>query len=188
MTANAVAEHILLLDRPVYMRTTPTYLDPKYSGLVLCGNNADRGVLRLRKDGYDGLLLEDPAAYEKQAATADEPFALPQGRLFGDNLDSVLQEQLDRSATVAITPTRYIHAGNAEALKGLMRAAQTIERDDVIVSVPVDLAWLRDESLGQLIAVLQRIPQPKALILGGQYDPLAKFAAAPKNSGSLSRR
>jgi hypothetical protein len=180
MAANAVAERILLLDRSVYVRTAPTYLDPKHGGLVLCGKNADRGVLRLRRDGYDGLLLEDAAAYEKQAATTDQPFALPKGHLFGNDLDSVLQEQRDYGATVALTPTRYIHAGNAEALKGLMRAARAIERDDV-VSVPVDLAWLRDESLRQLITVLQRIPPTEGLILGGQYDPPAKFVAAPKN-------
>jgi hypothetical protein len=161
VAAAAVAQRILLLDRPVYVRTPPEYLDPKHCGLVLCGNNAGRGVVWLRQDGYDSLLLEDPGAYEKQAATAEEPFALPQGRLFGNNLDSVLQEQRDRGATVAITPTRYIHAGDADALKGLMRTAQIIERSDVIVSVPIDLAWLRTESLGQLIAVLQRIPHQK---------------------------
>ena len=59
----------------------------------------------------------------------------------------MLQEQRDCGASVAMTPTRYVHAGDADALKGVMRAAQAIERDDVVVTLPIAISWLRDESL-----------------------------------------
>jgi hypothetical protein len=148
---------------------------------VLCGKNADRKARELRQEGYGSILVIDQAAYETEAATDDEPFALPEGRLFGNGLHDVLQQQLDCGADVALTPTRYVHADDADALKGVMRAAQAIERNDVIVTVPVAITWLRDEYLPQLIEILRRIPHPKALILGGQYNPLDAFAAAPKN-------
>jgi hypothetical protein len=158
-------------------------LDLDYGGLVLCGKGAEGRTRELRYAGFEGILIIDQAAYEAEAATADEPFALPEpdGRLFVGGLEGVLQEQRDCGASIAMTPTRYVHAGDAEALKGVMRAAQAIKRDDVVVTVPVDTSWLRDESLRQLTAVLQRIQHPKALILGGQFNPLEKFASAPKN-------
>jgi hypothetical protein len=148
--AQKAGQRVLLLDRPRYVAAAPPYLDPRHGGLVLCGKNADRKARELRLEGYDSILVIDQAAYESEAATDDEPFALPEGRLFGDRLDDVLQQQLDCEADVALTPTRYIHAGDADALRGVMRAAQAIERSDVIVTVPVTLSWLRDECLPQL--------------------------------------
>jgi hypothetical protein len=178
--AQKVAERVLLLDRPRYVKAVPAHLDPNHGGFVLCGKNASSRASQLRRAGYEGILVIDHAAYESEAATADEPFALPERRLFGEPLDDVLEDQLVYGASVAMTPTRYIHPGDADALKGVMREARAIERSEVIVAVPVARAWLRDESLRQLIAVLNHIPQPKALILGGQYDPLDN-RHGPKN-------
>jgi hypothetical protein len=179
--AGQLMERVLLLDRPCYVDQPPPYLDPDHGGLVLCGQNAGRQARQLRLMGYQGLLVIDPAAYESAAATSDEPFAPPpEGQLFGSSMNDVLQEQLDCGANIAMTPTRYVHAGEADALKAVMREAQAIERNDVVVAIPVAVAWLRDEFLLQLAAALQRIRQPKALILGGQYDPM-DTANAPKN-------
>jgi hypothetical protein len=184
--AQTVAERVLLLDRPKYVHAVPTHLDSDHGGLVLCGKDAGGRARQLRRAGYDSILVIDQAAYENEPATADEPFALPGGQLFGGHLDDVLQQQLDCGADVAMTPTRYVHAGDADALKGVMRAAQAIKRSDVIVTMPVAITWLRDESLQQLRAVLKRIPQPKALILGGQYDPL-DMRNTPKNLRCLAQ-
>ncbi|WP_329260754.1 hypothetical protein OG417_25000 [Actinoallomurus sp. NBC_01490] len=184
--ASAVAERILMLDRPRFVKEVPDYLDPDYGGLVLCGDNAAARTLELAKSGYSGVLLEDAAAYEKEIATGEAPFALPDGDLlFGGDLDSVLQAQIERGATAALTPTRYVPAGASDALKAIMVAAQAIDRDDVIVVVPISIAWLRRESRAQLTAVLKRIPHPVALALGGQYDPLKAFAAAPEHLRDL---
>ena len=183
--ASAVAERVLLLDRPKYVRQAAATLDAAHGGLVLCDVDAGADVIALRKSGYTGVLIEDVAAYETEVATANEPFALPEPGLFGNDLESVLQGQLDRGATVALTPTRYIPAGASDALKAIMTTAQALDRDDVIVLVPISIAWLRDESRSQLTTVLRRIPHPVALIFGGQYDPLQKFNAAPSNLRAL---
>jgi hypothetical protein len=183
--AGAVAERVLLLDRPKHVRQVPTMLDDDHGGLVLCDTGAGAGVISLRKSGYTGVLVEDVAAYEKEVATASEPFALPEPGLFGNDLESVLQGQLDRGATVALTPTRYVPAGASDALKAIMTTAQALDRDDVIVLVPVSIAWLRRESRSQLTAVLRGIPHPVALAFGDQYDPLQKFKAAPSNLRDL---
>ena len=50
-TADAVAERILLLDRPKYVRQAPTNLNAAHGGLVLCGADAGAGVIALRKSG-----------------------------------------------------------------------------------------------------------------------------------------
>jgi hypothetical protein len=183
--AQKMGQRVLLLDRPRYVSAAPPYLNLDHGGLVLCGKNAYTRARELRLQGYGGILVIDQAACESEAATKDEPFARPEGRLFGDRLDDVFQQQLDCGADVVLTPTRYVHAGDAAALKGVMSAARAIERDDVIVTVPVAVSWLRDESLPQLMEVLKRIPHPKALILGGQFNPLDAFAAAPKNLRQL---
>ena len=109
--AQRVAERVLLLDRPRYLDAAPPYLDPDHSGLVLCGQNAGGRARELRRTGYESILVIDQAAYETEAASADEPFALPEGRLFGEDLDDVLQEQLGCGVDVAVTPTRYIRRG-----------------------------------------------------------------------------
>ncbi|WP_460808154.1 hypothetical protein [Micromonospora zhanjiangensis] len=127
------------------------------------------------------MLLADPGAYRTQAATEEEPFDLPTDRLFGGDLDTVLQDQLTRGATVPVVPSRFVHAGDMSAFNGLVKAAQAIERNDVIIPVPVDAAWLRPEFLGKLTAGLRRIQGVKAIALGGQGNPMASFAKATEN-------
>ena len=80
----------------------------------------------------------------------------------------------------AITPSRYIQAGDSAAFKALVRQAQAIERDDVIVAVPVALPWLtKQQYLAQLIAGLQRIRHPKAIMFGAQKNPFDVAGAIP---------
>lgn len=184
--ARAVAQRILMLQRAKLVQGTPGYLDPDHGGLVLCGDGASARLGELRS-GFSGVLLEDLAAYEKEIATPDAPFAIPEGVLFGGDLDSVLQEQIDRGATAAIAPTRYVKAGDSAALKAILKAVDAVERDDVIVPLPVSIGWLRDEGRTQLTAVIRRMRHPVALILGGQFDPLQQFAAAPENLRGLLR-
>src|SRR5436190_10343982 len=108
--AQGLAERILLLDRPRYVAGASTDLDSDHGGLVLCGKGAESRARELRRAGYEGILVIDQAAYEADAATGDEPFAMPEpdGRLFVGGLGGVLQEQRDCGASVAMTPTRYV--------------------------------------------------------------------------------
>ena len=171
--ARTVSGRVFLLDSPQYSREVPAFLSADRSGLVLSGKG---GNSKVAAHGLvsQAMLLADPAAYTSQVATADEPFALPEddNTLFGSDLQSVLQGQRQSHAAATITPSRYIQAGDSKAFKALVRHTGAIERDDVIVAVPVSLAWLKQKQyLPQLIAGLQRIPHPKAMMFGSQKNP-----------------
>jgi hypothetical protein len=128
------------------------------------------------------LLLSDPGSYLDQVATADEPFALPEldGALFGSDLGPLLSGQRQCHAAAAITPSCYVQAGDSAAFKALVRQAREIERDDVIVAVPVALPWLtKPQYFTQLVAGLQRIPHPKAVMFGAQKNPFDVATAIP---------
>lgn len=175
------AERVFLLDRPRYVDEVPGYLDPDHGGLVLCGDGAHSRVHELRLAGFTGRLIEDAAAYEKQVATKDEPFDLPKDDgLFGVTLEDVLQGQIERGADWALTPSRYVQAGESAPLKALVKQAANLTHQNVIVVVAVSIGWLNRDFRNQLTAALKAVGHPVALVLGGQYDPLRKFAAAPE--------
>ncbi|WP_433464156.1 hypothetical protein [Spirillospora sp. CA-128828] len=178
--AQLLDQRILVLERPRFVRAIPKLVDPVHSGLVLCDAKAARHTAALRPVS-SGLLLEDQAPYEKQVATADAPFDLPEDVLFGGDLDDVLDEQRRRGADLAIAPTRYVEAGDSDALEAIMRVAAELDRDDVLFPLPVAVTWLMNDQRRQLAAVIRRIPHPVALILGGQRDPLRRFTDAPHN-------
>jgi len=174
-----VAGRIFLLNNPAFTDSVPTFLAAGHSGLVLCGRGCNTKLSKIWRQGI-GPLVADPAAYTSRLATADEPVALPasDGTLFPSDLDSVLRGQRDAHATMAIVPSRYIQAGNSPAFKALVRQAQAIERDDVIVAVPVAISWLKERQyLPQLIAGLNRIPHPKAVMFGDQKNPFDSVTA-----------
>ncbi|MEV0307180.1 hypothetical protein [Nonomuraea fuscirosea] len=180
----AIAQRALTLERANLLLEAPGYLHPDHGGLVVCGTGCSARLYTLRRT-FAGVLAEDCAAYEKEVATTDAPFRLPENVLFGGDLDSALQEQLDNGASFAVTPTRYIKAGNPAALKAVVKAAKALQRDDVVVTLPVSIVWLRPETRAALVAAIRAINHPVALILGGQYDPLQQFAAAPQQLREL---
>jgi hypothetical protein len=177
--ATLVADRVFLLNSAQYTDGPPGFLSVTRSGLVVCGGNANARMAQIGRDA-PVLLMADPGAYTRQLATADAPFALPDsdGTLFGADVDMVLQGQRDCGAAVAIVPARYVQAGDSGALKALVAQANAIERDDVIVAVPVAIAWLKDKQyLRQLIALLNRIPHPKAVMFGKQLNPFDTVSA-----------
>ncbi|MGW1130472.1 hypothetical protein [Streptomyces griseoluteus] len=156
-------------------------LDDELSGVVMTGANADARAFQLRTDvGYEGTLLIDSAAYSTYTATAEEPFMAPPDELFA-TVDDSLNFQKARGATAALTPTGYIPPASSRALKAVMRDANRIERDDTLVSLPIDVTWLNRENIGQLIAVCAKIRHPKAVILFRQFDPLEQGKDVPAN-------
>lgn len=153
-------------------------------GFVLRGAEAGAGVRQLRSDGFDRPLIVDPEGYCRGLATEDEPFVVDPAEeetLFPLTLEDVLQGQRQCGATVALTPTGYLRAGDSDALRSAVRAAARIERDDVMFSVPLDVAWLTDEHIAHLIAVLAGLPMPKAVFIGGQFDPMKRYRQAVTN-------
>ncbi|MEV4569515.1 hypothetical protein AB0K12_37620 [Nonomuraea sp. NPDC049419] len=175
----AIAGRALTLERADLLPEAPDHLHPDYGGLVVCGAGSSTRLNALRRT-FTGVLAEDRAAYEKEVATPDAPFRLPEDALFGGDLDSALQEQLDNGASFAITPTRYIRAGDPAPLDAVVRQVKALRRGDVVVTLAVSIDWLRPETRPTLVAAIRAMEHPVALVLGGQYDPLQQFAAAPQ--------
>lgn len=157
-------------------------LDAGRSGLVLCGTNALRKAKRLREEEqFSGPLLVDPAVYEVRAASEEEPFppASEDTFAFDDPLEVSLAEQRAVGVTAPVTPTGYIHAEDSDALKAAVRRVADLDDAQVVFAAPVDVGWLREEdAVRQLIACLRLMKGPKAIMLGGQMDPLARHARA----------
>ncbi|TDD32900.1 hypothetical protein E1287_21090 [Actinomadura sp. KC06] len=184
--ARAIAQRILTVERPQLLNSLPpAHLNVDHGGLVVCGSNASARLQALRS-AFNGVLSEDIAAYEKQTATPTEPFALPTGGMFGCDLPDVVQQQIDRGASFAITPTRYVNARDSASLKAILKEVSKLERDDVLVVLPVAIGWLQDETARrQLTAVINLIPHPVALAFGCQFNPMDAFAAAVINLRTL---
>jgi len=89
--------------------------------------------------------------------------------------------QLAGGASAALSPTGYIRAEDAAALKAAAREITALADPRVVFAVPIDVVWLRGETIGQLIAVLSAVPGAKAIMLGGQMDPLGQFKGAVAN-------
>lgn len=178
--AHLLSGRVLYQENARYRARVRRSVDPYLSGVVLTGKNADDRANHLREADYDGVLLIDSAPYMTHTATPDEPFLLPHDTLF-PSLEECLDFQRARGADAALTPTGYIPAASSKALKAIMRAAERIERDDTVVVLPIDIAWLNAEHIKQLIAACNKIRHPKAVILTGQFDPLEAFGQAPAN-------
>jgi hypothetical protein len=148
-------------------------VDDDRGGVWVCGADASVKVAGYRDNGFtDLVLVADPEAYVQDVATADEPFRLPE-QLFSSDLHAVLDDQLVRGATVAVTPSRYVGIGDSDSLKAMVRQAARLGRDDTILIVPVAVAWLNSTYIRQFIAALRFAELPVAIMLGGQFDPVS---------------
>ncbi|OAR27618.1 hypothetical protein A8W25_05215 [Streptomyces sp. ERV7] len=173
---------MLIQTRPTLVKRVSEQIAPSLSGLLLCGDTAARTAQRMRRnEGYSGVLLADPACYESTPATEEAPFPEnePDGFFMNDPLEVSLSRQRAAGVTVPISPTGYIQAEDSDALRAAARRMVELGDPSVIFSVPIDVAWLRnEESTKQLISFLQLVPGPKAIMLGGQMDPLSRYAKA----------
>lgn len=159
-------------------------LPEQVGGLVLRGSNAATGIKELVKNHFDRPLVLDPEGYTRAMATEDEPFPLAhddEDGLFGLTLEQELQSQRDCGACVALTPTGYLQAGDSDALRAAVHGALRLDRDDVVFSAPLDIAWFTEEHIGHLVAVMAGLPMPKAVFLGGQFDPPERYKHAVAN-------
>ncbi|WP_261562663.1 hypothetical protein [Frankia tisae] len=174
-----LSERIFLLARTRALRVPS--LHPRHGGLALCGPDAVEKLRELRRRGHSGLLIADPAFYENDVATDDQPFTFTADDLFGHGLDRELELQLDSGATVALTPTRYLRAGDRGALRAVVTAAQDIDRVGTVVMIPAAVGWLLDSSIDLFLPALASIPHPVAIALGGQFNPLDSHRKATTN-------
>ncbi|MFE7128350.1 hypothetical protein [Streptomyces sp. NPDC057617] len=168
------------------------HVDTNRGGLVLCGNEAINKAMELNRQGFNAPLLVDPELYTSHVATEEAPFPQTEGEgfsfedpLFDDPLQMSLYRQRAAGVTAAITPTGYIQAEDSDALLAAARQVNALDDPSVIFAAPVDVGWLQeDDCVGQLIGALNLIKGPKALMLGGQMDPLGRF---PQAVGNLRR-
>jgi hypothetical protein len=157
-------------------------LPDEIGGLVLQGVRAGTGIKELRKAGFARKIVIDRRGYALANATEDDPFVLHrEDQLFDLTLEQDLQSQRDAGADVALTPTGYLPAGDSDALRAAIHGVAALDRDDVVFSVPLGVAWFTDEHISHLIAELSRLTVPKAVFLGGQFDPMKQYKAAVVN-------
>lgn len=160
-------------------------VDPLLSGVVLTGEGALGAAVRMRRgEGFDepytGVLMVDEERYSRAAATEEQPFpGVPDAgkQLFGDPFEDLLRRQLS-VADVALTPTGYLFPQESGALKAAAARVASLDDPRVVFTVPIDAGWLRPDPLKQMVAVLAEVPGAKAIVLGGQMDPLGGFAKA----------
>jgi hypothetical protein len=184
--AGILANRVLVHARPRGITGLIPAVDPRRSGIILCGDEPERGLKRCRDADFKGVLAIDPRGYEDGPATPESPFTLsPDDQLFEPSLEQVLDDQREAGADVALTPTRFIEAGDADSLKAAARTAAELDRDDTIFSVPIHIAWLNSTYINQLIAVLVRVPLSKGIFLGEQLDPLDNVKEAVANMRRL---
>ncbi|MFD8752906.1 hypothetical protein ACFV0O_18305 [Kitasatospora sp. NPDC059577] len=149
------------------------------SGLVISGPKALRKALDLREEGYEDVLLADPAFYEVGIATADLPYLQRTGEFpTTDPLGQAVQEQFAVGATAALTPTGYLRTGDTAAVRAAVRDVAVREDPRIVLALPIDVGWLQIDLVDSLIDELSTAPGSKAIMLGGQLDPLASFPDA----------
>jgi len=170
----ALVNRMLVHTRPMFVPAVLPYVDSRRGGLILAGAKAVERVRSLRDADYQGPVLFDPAAYEHYAATPDAPFWVPSDQLLPPTLSELLDQQLAAGASVALTPTGYIKAGDTDALKAAARAVKALARQDVIFVVPMDVSLVDRAFVRQVTAILADADCPIGLILGRQFDPLTQ--------------
>ncbi|WP_322749379.1 MULTISPECIES: hypothetical protein [unclassified Frankia] len=178
-----LSERIFLL-ADAHGLQVPAGLDPRHGGLAICGGRTDpfTKIKKLQDEGHFEPLVGDPGFYTKYVATPDDPFVLDgQDNLFGTRLEGTLDNQILCGATVALTPTGYLRAGDRAALRAVVEGAKNLDRTDTIVVIPAAVDWLVDPHLNLFTAALADIPHPVALALGGQFNPLDKREKATAN-------
>ncbi|MEV5703531.1 hypothetical protein [Actinoallomurus sp. NPDC052274] len=141
-------------------------------GLVLTGANPVRAARRCREEqAFDGPILFDVAAAEGKVATRERPFEESGDQLVELTLEERVQGQIDAGADAALTPTRYLRAGDFGAVEAAIEGAVGLGRDDVILSLPMDVGWLAPGLIDKTIGVLAQASVPKAVMLGGRRNP-----------------
>lgn len=151
---------------------TAAHIDTAGGGLVVAGADAMRTVRQLKRAYPNLTLLADPTSHTAHVASEGEPFMLGGEGLFQFTLSDHLAGQISAGADIAVTPTGFIEAGDAKALKAAMEMVNAVDRDDVLFLLPTHPRWCAEPNVQQLIAVAQRSRHPVALTLGHKTDPL----------------
>jgi hypothetical protein len=156
------------------------HLDLRYGGIVFSsagGFSRGQAVKRM----FPGLIIaadhRDRDKAEKHA-TPEEPIALPNlGGLFEafgpkKALDEFLEGQLHGGAHIGVIPGRVVRSEDSESLAAIIEMSNAVDREDVIVRVPISHTWLRERNVRQLNGILARSRHPIALSPADKRDPM----------------
>ncbi|ALG10212.1 hypothetical protein AOZ06_27945 [Kibdelosporangium phytohabitans] len=164
----ALLNRVLVHATPAQAVALQPYVSAEHGGFVLTGAQG--------RFHPDCPVLVDPAAYERHVATPDAPFLLPTGGLLSIGLPEMLDDQLAAGATAAITPTKFIAAGDIGSLTAAARQVARLDRQDVLFLVPLDISLLGRAHFDEVTAILADAGHPVALVLGRRFGSLAQTA------------
>ncbi|WP_143466806.1 hypothetical protein [Lentzea kentuckyensis] len=175
-SVGVLLNRMLVYARPSQVPNLEPHVSLDRGGFILAGANTNGRMRLLEDSGYNGVVLVDPAAYENHLATPEAPFWFPEDQLLPMTLDEQLNQQLIAGAPAAITPTKFVTAGDTDSLKAAARQVKALGRNDVIFAVPLDVSLLDRRYIRQVTAILVDAECPIGLVLGGQLDPLDQAA------------
>lgn len=180
LARSVLAGRLLLLGNAEDALDTHLHVDASRGGLVVVGAAARGAVRWLRQAQPNLVLLEQPSAHTAGVASVREPFILAaddakdgQQVLFSpeQSVETDLDAQRRNGASLAILPTGYVQGGDRAALTAVLQAANLIDRDDVILHLPLHYTWAREPDVGKVIAAVNRSRHPVAVSLGHRGDP-----------------
>jgi hypothetical protein len=162
-----LADRVFVHARPSDASDLAALIDADAGGLVLTGARPVRAARRCREEqAFEGPILFDLAAAEGRVATREDPFEGDGDRLIETTLEERVQGQIDAGADAALTPTRYLRAGDWGAVEAAVEGVIALGRDDVVLSLPMDGGWLAPGLVDKVIGLLAEVPIPKAVMLG----------------------
>lgn len=166
--AHVLSGRVLMHTRMTDVESLLPLVNAELSGLVLARAEGAKSALRIRRIlGSECPIVIDPAAYELEMATQEEPFRLPGGTLRSGSLNNFIRDLCGIGADAVLTPTRYIEAADVRSLEAVVSAASSLH-PQAVLSLPIDIMWLSDEWARILIDLLGSSPVPKAFMLGGR--------------------
>lgn len=177
----ALRDKCLTVASPDDATAVVRHLDTRYGGIVF---SSTVGIAKGHtvRQMFPGLVIaadHRERDKEERPATPQEPIALPSlaGGLFSalqpkDALDQFIADQLAAGAHFSVIPGRVIRAEDSASLRALIERSNTIDRDDVIVRVPISYPWLRESNVKQLNGLLARSRHPIALSPADKRDPM----------------
>lgn len=151
-------------------------IQPYTGGMFLTGQYAPAQVSRLQRTHPSLPMIAEPRAVRKYWANEDAPFQLDaaDGELFPPSLDWTLSVQRLSGNALAMTPTGQIRAGDSATLKNALRAANELDRADILFTLPLEAGWLSNpDYVLQVIKVIDRSRHPVALTFTHNTNPLA---------------
>ena len=184
-----LANRALIYLRPGKIPAVWPHVDPRWSGMILAGDDTVKAMRVLQGTGATFPVLIDPEGYKDYTATCEAPFRLPgAGGLAVVTLNDLLDSQLQAGAMAALTPTGYIPAAGTDILKAAVGEFARLGRADAIFVAPLDISLLGRSYIAQTTAILAAFGRPVALMLGGQGNPLDQSKDIIPNLRKLAAR